>query len=236
MIPRTAIESTPAVPPGYSFWTPRRDDLSDEGFGYFVGTWLIRGTWVRDARAAATAEEAIVAAVDALAANAEQFDRIAHELETCDVSELPAELAGSAAIQAVEPYLMVDGEESALGGLEIGVAGLVHALSATGCWPAASCRGHPGGWAPHPVVYLAADRHRVTTLRDLAEAAGCGFTTDPSRDRLLVVEAGSVEDTMRLGRLVMDARRDMVPRRGPRRSHHAKVQQLGLDFGPGTTA
>lgn len=120
---------------------------------------------------------------------------------------------------------------SPLGGLEIGVAGLVHALSATGCWPAASCRGDPGGWARHPVVHFAADRHRVTILRDLLDGSGCGFSTDPARGELLVVGAGSIEDTMGLAGRLLESRRAMTPRQGPRKRAGPAGDQLRFDLG-----
>lgn len=230
MIPREPIELTASIPGDWSYWTPKRDDISEEGVGYFRGTWLIRGVWIRDARAAISAEVEIVTAIDSLASDPTQFDEIATTLETCEIDELPADLENSSAIQAITRHLIDEGM-SPLGGLEIGVAGLVYALSATGCWPAASCRGHPGGWATHPVVYLAADRHRVRTLRDLVAAAGCGLDTDPSRGGLLMIMAASIEDTMRLAQTVLDSRAEMTPKRGPRKQATPSAAQLRLDLG-----
>jgi hypothetical protein len=81
-------------------------------------------------------------------------------------------------------------KEGVLGGLELGVAGLVHALASVGCFPAASCRGHSGpeAWARHPVVYLAVDRPRASVLEQFVQVAGYGFGVDLERSDLLIIE------------------------------------------------
>lgn len=103
---------------------------------------------------------------------------------------------------ALAPYLT---GEPALEGLEVGVAGLVYALSAAGMFPAASCRGHadPASWSAVPVVMFAADRGHAEALQPLVESSRCGFDLDPIRPELLVINGRSVEDTLRLGRAVL---------------------------------
>ena len=50
MIPCTFLDLDSAEPPDHTGWTPERDDLSEESFAYFRGTWLIRGVGVRSGR------------------------------------------------------------------------------------------------------------------------------------------------------------------------------------------
>ncbi|MQA87275.1 MAG: hypothetical protein GEV03_22270 [Streptosporangiales bacterium] len=233
MIPRKPLELDPQVPSGHTYCTPKRDDLSEEGFGYFRDTWLIRGVGIREARAIITIESDLVEIAARLAVDDVEFDQVAEAFETSDPEALPRRLFGSAAVAEIEPHLSVD-DSPPLDGLELGVAGLVYALGAVGCWPAASCRGHPTAyaWADHPVVFLAADRHRVAVLQPLVAEARCGFATDPARPELLVVQAESMEETTNLARFVFSKRREFVPRRGPRsRGRGSSVIQTTLDFG-----
>ena len=72
-----------------------------------------------------------------------------------------------------------------LDGLEVGVSGLCHALSALGCLTAASCRAHPGphSWTECPVVLFRAETWRVELLADLISAEGCGLGEDRDMPR-----------------------------------------------------
>ena len=38
MIPRAEVELDSTVPDAYRFWTPTREDISEEGFAYFRDT------------------------------------------------------------------------------------------------------------------------------------------------------------------------------------------------------
>jgi hypothetical protein len=49
VIPRVSLELDVSIPESYRYWIPRKNDLSEEGFGYFRGIWLIRGITVRAA-------------------------------------------------------------------------------------------------------------------------------------------------------------------------------------------
>lgn len=225
MIPRADVQLDPEIPDGYEFWTPKRDDISEEGFGYFRDTWLIRGVGVRAARSLMKVERDLVAVADHCSSTLQEFDDIATALESGDLDEVPESVAASAPFERVAQYYSPGERMSPVEGLDVGVAGLVCALAAVRCWPAASCRGHgPSGWAPHPMVYLAADRHRATTLGRLVAATGCGFGMDPARDQLLVVMAPSVLEIMELASLVLDARHQFPKRRGSRTRHDDSTQ------------
>ena len=118
----------------------------------------------------------------------------------------------------------------------MGVAGLVYALAAVGCWTAASCRGHPKSYAftDRPVVVLACDRHRASVLQADVQQNHCGLTTDGHREGLLAVEAESVEQMMALALLVTSHRKDFIPRRAERRgSVDDQGSQTAFDFGSG---
>jgi len=233
MIPRTSLDLATAIPAEHNGWTPKGDDLSEEGFAYFRGTWLIRGVGVREAKEVIANELVLLELAERLADNPEEFDVVAGALEDDESEALPEQLTQRVAFKEIQPHL---GSDPQLGGLELGVAGLVYALSAVGCWPAASCRGHPNehAWADHPVVYKACDSHRVSVLQPMVEAAGCGFGIDPSRPDLLFVEAKSIREMMSLAQLVVVVRKTFILRRAPRRpSEHGSVSQGRFDFGPG---
>ncbi len=72
-------------------------------------------------------------------------------------------------------------------GLEIGVAGITHALSAIRCLTAASCRSHISShsWSDCPVVFFAAPAWRLELLAELIAAARCGLRAD--RNMLSIV-------------------------------------------------
>jgi hypothetical protein len=212
-------------------WTPKRDDLSEEGFGYFRDTWLIRDIGIREAKTVMALESTLAELAGRLSADPEDFDLLANAVEDGHGEDLPERLKEHASFSDLESYL---DDEQSLEGLELGVSGLVHALSAVGCWPAASCRGHPTSyaWSDHPVVYLAADNHRATVLQPLLVEAGCGFNIDSARSDLLMIEAESIENMMALAAVVIRAPRTFVPRRTPRRPiQQRNDQQLDFDFG-----
>lgn len=229
MIPHTSLDLDPTLPEDHMGWTPRKDDLSEEGFAYFRDTWLIRGVRIREAKEVMALERTLADVAGRLSTNGAEFDSLATALEHGDPDEVPERLT---AFAELEPHL---GDEPALEGLELGVSGLVHALSAVGCWTAASCRGHPGkyAWSDHPVVYLAADSHRAAVLQPMVAAAGCGFVIDAARPKLVAIVAESIENMMALATLVISARSTFVPRRTLRGSTQGETgDQLTLDFEP----
>lgn len=232
MIPHVQLELDATIPESYGYWTPRNDDLSEEGFGFFRGTWLIRGVTLRAAGDVLNEEATLLQLAVDVAADADEFDQLAKVLEEADAEGLSDRLATPAVLAAVGRYA---NDFPPLGGLDLGVAGLVHALSAVGCWPAASCRSHPGdrAWTHRPAVFLAADRHRAHVLQRLVGEAGCGFGLDPSRENLLLIEAESIEDMINLANLVLRDRRAFVPAKPARRTRPsvtATVEQGALDI------
>jgi len=225
VIPRHTVDVRLDVPEDWSYWTPKPSDLSEEGFGFFRDTWLIRGVTVGEARETLAYEESALTAVAQAARDEEEFDILCRAIETGDLDEMPHALTAEQR-EAIETF--VSDDASPLDGLEIGVAGLVACLANVGCWPAASCRGHPGphAWARHPVVYLAADRPRVTMLLPLLDEAGCGIAVDHARGNLLAVVGDSVTRTVALARLVFETRAAFrPPTSGARRRSRTDGQQ-----------
>lgn len=217
VIPQTSLDLSFDIPSTYRYGRPRREDVSEEGFGGFRGTWLLHGAvGVRDARQVIRDERELVEILDGAALTADEFDAIALAFER-GYGELPERLVpGPLADLATTMEREANEGESRLHGLDVGVAGLVYALSATGFWTAASCRGHVGSspWSDRPVVLFATDEHRAMVLRPFVERAACGFAE--AGPDLLAVEAKSIEGTMRLAELVLSQPRAFRQPRGVR--------------------
>jgi hypothetical protein len=199
--PTADIELDPSLPTNAEFWVPEPDEIDDnEGFGMFQDVWPITDVSVDEANAVAREDGLLCQVVAGLARDAVDFDILAAAVETGSVGEEDEISAESLA--ALAPYLT---GKAALESLEAGVAGLVYALSAAGMFPAASCRGHAesDAWSAIPVVMFAADRIHAEPLQPLVVGSGCGFGLDPVRPELLVINGRSVEDTLRLGRVVL---------------------------------
>ncbi|WP_298442890.1 hypothetical protein [Ferrimicrobium sp.] len=207
--------------------------MSEEGFGGFRDTWLIRGVGIREAKALLQVERELIDLADRYASNGEEFDAICEALETGDAETLPTRLRQSSVSTDIALKVCEAEDDSPSIGLDLGVAGLVYGLAAAGFWTAASCRGHPGtyAWSDHPIVVFACDRHRVAVLQPLVEAAGCGLTTDEHREGMLAVVAESVEDTMALARMVADHRSEFIPHRVSRPRSGGQATQGVFDFG-----
>lgn len=96
-------------------------------------------------------------------------------------------------------------DRSPLGGLEVGVAGLSHALAVIRCLTAASCRSHPTSrsWSDFPVVFFRAPTWRVELLAELISSENCGL--EEGRD-MLTIYASSVRDTHALARRILRER------------------------------
>ena len=215
MIPTHEPTGSTAVPDSATFWTPKRSEIYDEGFGFFRGIWTILDVSLSDARRLIEEERMLTTLVNELATNEAEFDSLARALERGDEDNAlaPNQLA------VLGAYL-ADEETAPLDGLELGVAGLTYALATVRMFPAASCRGHvgPRPWSDVPVVYLAANRFRAERLQPLVGEAGCRFSIDDARPDLLVIGGGSISDTMRLAVLVVEHRRDFIRPRPPARS------------------
>jgi hypothetical protein len=214
MIPECPVAGTSALPAGAAFWMPKPDEISEEGFSFFRDVWLIRGVRIGDAREVIEEERRIVDVIDRLSADADHFEEFAAIAETGGIDDPANELT-------LEEYstlsTVVSDIPAELGGLELGVAGLVHALASVRILPAASCRSHPErSWSEAPVVLFAATEFRALALEPLVAEAGCTFTIDPARRELLCVRGQSITRTMALAELVLEHRKDFVQRR-PRR-------------------
>jgi hypothetical protein len=204
MYPRTDIDPDAELPAAAEFWTPEPDDINEEGFGYFRDVWPIVGVPPEEAHEMVRKDRAASSLANQLASTEVEFDAVAKVIETGE-PDYTADL-GEAKRVALSPYIAEDEDDDVpLDGLEVGVAGLVYALSAAGAYPAASCRGHHQGhsWSDLPVVLLAIDLCRAKLLEPLVKDTGCGFEIDPARTELLVVCSPSIEGTLALAEAVI---------------------------------
>lgn len=233
MIPRTPLELDASVPAEHTGWTPKGDEVDEEGFGGFRDTWLIRGVGVREATAMVRLEAELVDLANRFSVDTNEFNAICCAIESADAEELPDRLRKPSVPPELECH-MGNEDFSPTDGLDLGVAGIVYALAAVGCWTAASCRGHPGtyAWSDHPIVVLACDRHRAAALQAWLAEAHCGFTTDGHREGLLAVVAESVTDMMTLAGLVVSHKSEFISRRQGRPRSPADGIQERFDFGP----
>ncbi|WP_406341441.1 hypothetical protein [Streptomyces sp. NBC_01578] len=207
MIPDSGESIDPAIPEGASFWMPDSRELEEiESIGFFHDVWLLGSVTQDEATVMVQHESELVHMADSLARDHDEFEQILVSFECSDAESIPARLKGVP--EAGELFGWADSPGCVdLGGLEAGVAGLSYALAAAGCIPAASCRWHPKAhsWAPHPVVYLAADRPTVARLQPQVRAAGCGFGLDGNRPELLVLGGPSVVNTMELAMRLIES-------------------------------
>ena len=202
MYPRAAIDLEYKLPPTAQFWTPEPEDIDEYlGFGFFGDVWTIVDVSEADARAMFEKDQTLCLLVSGLAANESEFEALANSVETGVADE--EDSLNAHQLEVLAPYLT---EIAALEGLEIGVAGLVYALSASGMYPAASCRGHSGpfAWSPCPVVFFALDRAHAEILQVLVRETGCGFQIDPNRPEMLAVVSQTIEGTLSLAAAILD--------------------------------
>ncbi|MBJ7469831.1 MAG: hypothetical protein JHD16_00945 [Solirubrobacteraceae bacterium] len=130
---------------------------------------------------------------------------MATTIEGGEIADLPDALEARATTAGLASLITDPDDIPPLGGLEIGVAGLAHALSAVGCLTAASCRSHISdrSWADCPVVFFAAPPSRLKVLAEMIHDAGCGLSTGRN---LLTIVAPSIRETHRLGELIVRER------------------------------
>jgi hypothetical protein len=203
VIPSHIVVPEISIPVGDDCGYPTSGEISEEGFGYFRGTWWIGHVPVSDARHTVAFEREVVAALDALAGDEQEFEVLATALEDFEPeSDVPLVLRDTPVEGLVRPFI---GGYSPLGGLEIGVAGLTYALSTVGFRTAASCRAHEGAnsWSDCPVVLFGAHKWRAVLLAELVAEAGCGIGQD--RD-MLKVYAPSIRNLMDLAEAVLAKR------------------------------
>lgn len=218
----------PKLPEDAVFGLPRSAEITEEGYGFFQGVWFIGHAGARQAKAVLAEDRRLVQVADRHSRDDDEFEDVARALETGDAALLPERLSSEVPLDLAAE---MDDQFPALDGLELGVAGLCFALSAVGALTAASCRGHRHGWADHPVVYFSAPELRARVLERLVGVHRCGFTTDPNRGGLLVIEAQSVADFIALAEAVIDARREFAEARIPRRRRPQPGGQGELDLG-----
>lgn len=236
MIPRT--ELTPMVPsPVPTCSLPGTEEISEEGFGYFRSVWFIGRVLLSDAQSVVQEEAEMLGWLDQAAPDAEAFDVLATAIEQQHFDNVPDSLGNLEPPAGLEKFVR-DGQDFApLGGLEIGVAGLCHALSVVGGLTAASCRSHATSqsWSDCPVVFFAAPTWRVELLAELTAAEGCGLDEDRG---MLKIYAPSVRETHALAERALAERgqfRKMPDRwrpQGPAPSKQTGAQ-LGLLPGSG---
>lgn len=184
---------------------PVPDEISEEGFGYFRGTWFIGRVPIAEAQACIQEEAEIIEWIDKHASSPQEYEQLAAAIENSDVSLLEEPLRSRATSNGLTAWLSDDDHGAPLGGLEIGVAGLTCALSVVRCLTAASCRWHVSdqSWADYPVVFFAALHWRVEILAELVAAEACGLTGDRG---MLTVYGASIHNTHQLAARVLSER------------------------------
>ncbi|MBN2177052.1 MAG: hypothetical protein JW722_05270 [Demequinaceae bacterium] len=187
------------VPKYASFWVPKPLDIDEEGFGFFRNVRPIVAVGTFETATLLESETLAADYVGTRATTELEFDTLAAALESFD---------GQWDDDDIPDVSDIDSRFQGLEGLELGVAGLVFALSNAGFYPAASCRSHPNdaSWSPNPIVYFAGDEPRMRLLELLASSAGCGVELASDRDNLFVVYAPSVCETMALARTLFTDR------------------------------
>lgn len=204
MIPRSDADLDPHLPSVANYWVPRVEEVSEEGFGGFRDTWLLFDVQVEEAVELLAEDRRLTQLADAFASDSYDYEAIANAIEYQDIEGLPEGVRENIRFPELEDT--VGGDYSPLQGLELGVAGLVFALSAAGFLPAASCRSHVGehSWSPCPVVVFATDEEHAARLAPLVTDARCGFQLDEGRPGLLAVCGPSAKEMHNLAGLVLD--------------------------------
>ena len=178
----TDLVGATEVPSEFSFAVPTLVELEQEGLPYFFHEieWLGSINW-EEAGTEIAADIVATLAVAWATSSYLDFELVAEEVSAgiASGSELEGELARLSAV--------VSEEEPKFGGLDMGIAGLVYALSAAGYLTVASCRGHgPGiGWSEVPVVYFAATSAQFEVLAPQVDMFGGTVTVDDEHPDLL---------------------------------------------------
>lgn len=198
MIPRFDVVPIPEVPATATHWAPDPARIDDCGeLSYFHDTAPIV-TDIDEATAVLQAEFEALEYLDARSSTPLQFDDLASAIEF-EAPDTPSDEAPD--------FFDVCRAWYGLNELEIGVAGVVHALNAVGIVTAASCRSHSQDhrpWSDYPIVVVAADSNQVAYLQPLVESTGCGFEIDDvDRPHLIALVAPSIVEMMNLARAVL---------------------------------
>ncbi|MBG6055295.1 hypothetical protein IWX81_001706 [Salinibacterium sp. CAN_S4] len=227
MFPTAKVDIRLEIPTGATFWVPKTSDIDDEGFGNFIGVWPIVGAGTHWTAEVIRAEAVAAEHVGQRARNAWEFEALARRVEEMDPDDpMPREELADL------PFLADPTSNWAgLGSLELGVSGLVHAMSNAGFFPAASCRSHvANSWSPHPVVLFATDEQRLKRLLPLVRAANCGLGIDGARPELLSVYAAAIPAMMGLARSLFADR--VAFRKMPKTSRRQRTPRQAADAGP----
>jgi hypothetical protein len=189
---------------------PDPDEVDEEGYGYFIGVWNIGvGLPHSDAQKLAAWERRAVAFVDERSTGPDEFEDLAVVLEsfvTDDDLTVAGEFPHLDVATAEGAQGVLDSTDELLDGIELGVAGLVAALSSAGFFPAASCRGHApsSAWADRPTVYFGAARDRVARLESAVLSTGCRLDDGSGNGAgLVAVRAPSVTAAMALTQAIL---------------------------------
>jgi hypothetical protein len=166
--------------------------MPEESWGGFRDIWYLGRVSHEEAGEIISYERKALPLLDHASSDQQEFELFAHALDWGETDGLSPALSESFKAAGLEDLMQDPDDFSPLSGLEVGVAGLVYALSAVGCITAASCRWHGvNSWSDCPTVAFAAPSSTVVILVDLITAAGCGLVGNRN---LLWVEAVSVTD------------------------------------------
>ncbi len=204
MIPDAKIEPYIGIPlPPDTM--PDRDDVTEEGFGGFRGTWFIGRSLLEETEDLLRYEGEVIDLLDRSSETPEDFERFANAVEGGEGGDLPDRLSEIFASSGLAELADWDGDLPPLQGLEIGVAGLIYALSSIRCLTAASCRSHveERSWSDCPVVFFAAPGWRAQILADLVSSADCGMDAERG---MLKIFGSSIRKTHGLARLIVEER------------------------------
>lgn len=219
MLPSADDEFSHDIPANAMFWTPDEEEHSEgSGLGYFHDVWDIGELDHAEAAATVAEESRIIDLVQLASRDPSDFERIAKAVEWQDPEYLPEGFSSRPRAADIMDVVGDGDDGPRFDGLELGVAGLVMALTAFGCITAASCRGHSveRPWAPFPIAFFAADRLQARRLQPMVAAAGCGFDIDDERPRPLWVGGPSIRHTSALAHLVLECCvREPAARRPP---------------------
>jgi hypothetical protein len=208
MILRGNLGNSSEIPREATFWMPSERDIpKDEGIGFFRDVWMILGVSPQDALDVTSTEKEYIGITDTLSTSLQLFEQIAKLLESGEVGDSLEEGLYSQLVEHISE-LPEDPDEyiSPMGGLDMGVSGLAHAISAIGGVPVASCRGHftQTPWSRQPIVFAALDEQRAHWLKPLLSVTDCSFYVDPERSEFIAIEAPSIVESNQLSRLILE--------------------------------
>lgn len=228
MYPVREVMIDSSIPANADYWVPKPSDIDDEGYGcYFRDVWPLVGVSTKEAKAVIEWERKAAQYVTRRSASEVEFEALAEAIEGYSPEGddgdtfIPQELSRNWA---------------GLGGLDLGVSGLAHALSNAGFYPAASCRTHIGhSWSDRPVILFASDHERLVRLQPFIQRAYCGLHADASRGKpLFAVYSRSILELMELASTLFEHRVEFrsLPKRGRRSVDAGRTVRRGTEDEP----